>query len=423
MDIVIKAENLGKAFKIYANSTDRLKHYLKKTTKNSAKEFWALHNLSFDIKKGETVGVLGCNGSGKSTLLQLIAAILKPSTGTIDVKGRVSALLELGSGFNLEFTGRENIYFNATLLGLSKKEIDNKYNEIVKFAEIGEFIEQPVKTYSSGMLVRLAFSVMIHVSPDILIIDEALAVGDIFFQQKCIRFLKENFADKTKIFVAHELSTISSLCSRVLCLHNGSLTFDGDVAEGIEHYLHTSFSKNRQASPTSAHPSEINWTKLTDDKLSGKLEVKINGIQILINNHPAPSAKATIRHQDRVIIKLLVYSTKSEVNAIFGYLLCDKYGNFVFGQNSCNNQTVHLLKNPGYYVIDYHFIWPDIHQGVYTLIAGIGEGEHALSHDIQCWAQGAFVFECISPHAVHGIFNNPIVSFNVESLETALLEE
>lgn len=420
MNTVIKAEKLSKIYKIYNSPQDRLKYLLKKHSKNkhSVKEFWALRDLSFEIKQGESVGIIGCNGSGKSTLLQLIAGILKPSEGKIEVTGRIAALLELGSGFNPEFTGTENIYFNASLLGLSKHEIKEKYEDIITFADIGEFVHQPVKTYSSGMLIRLAFSVMIHVSPDILIIDEALAVGDIFFQQKCIRYLKDNFRNITKIFVAHDMSTISAICNRVIYLDKGILKFDGDIASGIENYIKSVHSHEGQ-STTSLPPIQtvVNWDKLAEDKLSGALDIKITGIQVLINNCVVQPPKAYIRYQDRVDIRVLLYSTKPNIKAIFGYLVCDKFGNYVFGQNKYDNKNYYLLHEPGYYIAHYSFVWPDVHQGQYTLTPGIGEGEESLAHIIQCWAHNVLIFDCVSSHAVHGSFNNPLTYFNVEPQE------
>ena len=188
-DIAIKVQNLSKCYHIYDSPRDRLKQFIAprlqrltwQTPKQYFREFWAVKDVSFEIKKGETVGIIGRNGSGKSTLLQMICGTLNPSHGSIETNGRIAALLELGSGFNPEFTGRENVYMNASVLGLSNKEIDERFDDIVAFADIGEFVEQPVKTYSSGMMVRLAFAVIAHVDADILIIDEALAVGDAFF--------------------------------------------------------------------------------------------------------------------------------------------------------------------------------------------------------------------------------------------------
>jgi lipopolysaccharide transport system ATP-binding protein len=228
--IAIRVENLSKCYEIYEAPGDRLKQFLvprlrrviRQTRRQYFREFWALKNVSLEISKGETVGIVGCNGSGKSTLLQIICGILTPTSGTIETRGRIAALLELGSGFNPEFTGRENVYMSATVLGLSKMEIDDKFDDIAAFADLGQFIEQPVKTYSTGMYVRLAFAVAINLDPEILIIDEALSVGDELFQRKCyskIEAIKNRGA--TILFVSHSGSAIVDLCNRAILMDAG----------------------------------------------------------------------------------------------------------------------------------------------------------------------------------------------------------
>lgn len=227
-EIAIKVENLSKCYHIYEKPRDRLLQMLLRGNKKYYREFWATNNLSFEIKKGETVGIVGRNGSGKSTLLQMICGTLNPTSGNIEANGRIAALLELGSGFNPEFTGRENVYLNAAVLGLDKAETDARFDDIVAFSEIIDFIDQPVKTYSSGMLVRLAFSVAIHVDPQILVVDEALSVGDELFQRKCIsriQEIKENGA--TILFVSHSGATITEMCDRAILIDSGELlSFD-----------------------------------------------------------------------------------------------------------------------------------------------------------------------------------------------------
>lgn len=230
-DIVIKVENLSKCYNIYNQPQDRLKQSIYPrlqttfglTQKTYFHEFWALRDVSFEVKKGETIGVVGRNGSGKSTLLQLICGTLTPTAGSVDTKGRIAALLELGSGFNPEFSGRENIYLNGALLGLTNEEVDKRFDDIAAFADIGDFIEQPVKMYSSGMVVRLAFAVQAMVDPDILIVDEALAVGDEKFQRKCFNRLEELKRNGTSIlFVSHSGTQIVELCDRALLLEQGA---------------------------------------------------------------------------------------------------------------------------------------------------------------------------------------------------------
>jgi lipopolysaccharide transport system ATP-binding protein len=236
--VAIRVSGMGKCYQIYDRPQDRLWQSLWRGRKTFFREFWALRDVSFEIRKGETVGIIGRNGSGKSTLLQLIAGTLTPTTGEVLVNGRIAALLELGSGFNPEFTGRENVYMNAAILGLSTNEIDGRFDEIAAFADIGDFIDQPVKTYSSGMMLRLAFAVSVCVDPDILIVDEALAVGDMAFQHKCMdRLRKLTRSGTTLLFVSHDIYAVKSFCQRALYLEQGRSKGTGDAGELIEQYL------------------------------------------------------------------------------------------------------------------------------------------------------------------------------------------
>ncbi|MDW8356241.1 MAG: ABC transporter ATP-binding protein, partial [Bryobacterales bacterium] len=224
------------------------------------REFWALRNVSFEVRRGETVGIIGRNGSGKSTLLQIIAGTLAPTEGEVQVKGRVAALLELGSGFNPEFTGRENVYLNGTILGLSREEIDARFDDIVAFADIGGFIDQPVKFYSSGMMLRLAFAVSTTIDPDVLIIDEALAVGDVFFRQKCYRRLEDLRQRGVAIlFVSHAMLDVKQLCDRAVLLDQGRTIFKGRAGEAVERYylLNQSVQLPSQPPSTSYASSDL----------------------------------------------------------------------------------------------------------------------------------------------------------------------
>lgn len=240
---VIRATSLGKCYEIYAQPRDRLLQMLFRNRRQYFREFWALRDVSFEIALGETVGVIGSNGSGKSTLLQLLCGTLTPTCGKVEVKGRVSALLELGAGFNPEFTGRENVYLNAAILGLTHDEIEKAFPDIEKFAEIGSFIDQPVKTYSSGMYVRLAFSVAVHSRPGILIVDEALSVGDARFQAKCLNRIKQmKEAGASILFVSHDINAVRSLCDRAIWLDAGRVRLIGDVFPVTAQYTEYMFS-------------------------------------------------------------------------------------------------------------------------------------------------------------------------------------
>ena len=236
-DIAIRVQNLSKVYNLYNKPMDRMKEALSISKKKYSSEYYALNDISFDIKKGETVGIIGTNGSGKSTILKIITGVLNPTKGTVDVNGKISALLELGAGFNMEYTGVQNIYLNGTMCGFSNEEIDAKVDSIVSFADIGEFINQPVKTYSSGMFVRLAFAVAINIEPEILIVDEALSVGDVFFQVKCYKKFEEfKRAGKTILFVTHDMGSISKYCDRAILLNKGTKLYEGDTKEAIDIY-------------------------------------------------------------------------------------------------------------------------------------------------------------------------------------------
>ena len=252
-EVLIDIQNVSKRYEIYANPRDRLKQMLLPRLKramrsgsptggghsaNYFREFWALDDVSLSIKRGETIGIIGRNGSGKSTLLQIVAGTLAPTSGTVRTSGRIAALLELGSGFNPDFTGRENVYLNGKILGLDQNEISDRYEQIAEFADIGEFINEPVKTYSSGMFVRLAFAVQAHIAADIVIIDEALAVGDVFFTQKCYGRL-QSLVDSgaAVILVSHDMATVSQFCRRVLVLDHGKTMFVGNPVSAINRYM------------------------------------------------------------------------------------------------------------------------------------------------------------------------------------------
>ena len=236
-EVAISVNNVSKMYKLYDNPMDRLKESLGLSRKKKYKEHYALNDVSFQVHKGETVGIIGTNGSGKSTILKIITGVLNPTQGQVVVDGRISALLELGAGFNGEYSGIENVYLNGTMIGFSREEIDAKLQDILDFADIGDFVNQPVKTYSSGMFVRLAFAVAINIEPEILIVDEALSVGDVFFQAKCYRKFEEfKEMGKTILFVSHDLSSIGKYCDRVVLLNKGKKLAEGDAKEMVNLY-------------------------------------------------------------------------------------------------------------------------------------------------------------------------------------------
>ena len=248
-EVAISVKDVSKMYKLFDKNSDRLKDALGFSKKQLYKEHYALHHLSFDVYKGETVGIIGTNGAGKSTILKIITGVLNPTEGELEINGRISALLEVGAGFNPEYNGIENVYLNGTMLGFTKEEIDERLPKILEFADIGDFVYQPVKTYSSGMFVRLAFAVAINIDPEILIVDEALSVGDVFFQAKCYQKFEDFKRDgKTILCVSHDLGSISRYCDRVILLNKGEKQSEGKPKEMINLYkrLITTKADNNQ---------------------------------------------------------------------------------------------------------------------------------------------------------------------------------
>ena len=297
--VAIQVKGLEKAYKLYDKPSDRLKEALGFGRKKRYKEHYALKGVDMTIYQGETVGIIGTNGSGKSTILKIITGVLNPTGGSVHVNGRISALLELGAGFNMEYNGIENIYLNGTMIGFSKKEIDAKMDDILNFADIGDYVYQPVKTYSSGMFVRLAFAVAINIEPEILIVDEALSVGDVFFQAKCYHKFEEfKEMGKTIVFVSHDLSSISKYCDRVVLLNQGVKLGEGSPKEMIDAY--------KQVLVGQYVPAADDQSLLSDKEITAA----------------AAAAAGTVKGE--VNPELLEYGTKDAL--IIGYKITDDMG-------------------------------------------------------------------------------------------------
>lgn len=279
-EVAIRVDDVSKLYKLYDKPSDRLKESLGLTRKKLYKEHYALLNVSFDVKRGETVGIIGTNGSGKSTILKIITGVLNPSGGHVEIDGRISALLELGAGFNMEYTGIENIYLNGTMIGFSREEIDAKMQDILDFADIGDFVHQPVKTYSSGMFVRLAFAVAINIDPEILIVDEALSVGDVFFQAKCYKKFEDfKKMGKTILFVSHDLGSISKYCDRVVLLNRGKKLAEGSPKEMVGMYKRIMVNQDK-AEEIAAHQMDMSAFDEEEEK-----EIKEAVCEGLWKNH------------------------------------------------------------------------------------------------------------------------------------------
>lgn len=420
-NVIIKVNNLKKRFLVYDQPSDKLKEVLFK--KNIGKEFWAVKGVSFSIQHGESVGIIGLNGSGKSTLLQMIVGTLNPTEGTCEVYGRISALLELGAGFNPEYTGIENVYLNGSILGLSKSEIEEKLESIIDFADIGEHVYQPVKTYSSGMFVRLAFAVAAHVDPDVLIVDEALSVGDVLFQQKCFAYINGQLKDKTKLFVTHDFATLSLVAERSIVLMNGEIAFDGPTKEAIKCYnklIHQSSNLNvekddKSTKTDSAKKADVinDYVKFNNDVITGLNDFIFTDYLIKIQGR-----QDTIVHHDDDVSVTLKVKKINDVNIIgkpvVGFFFRDKFGQQVFGQNTLSLDESFVISDESKIV--FNFQWPRVKTGEYTLTVGLGfvNKENDIVHDVQCWCNDFSVFSCVTPHIEHGVFNLPISKFEVQ---------
>jgi len=349
--IAISVKNLTKIYKLYDKPIDRLKETLSITKKKYHREHYALRDISFDVKEGESVGIIGTNGSGKSTILKIITGVLNQTSGELQVKGKISALLELGAGFNLEYTGMENIYLNGTMMGYTKEEIENKLDNIINFADIGEFINQPVKTYSSGMFVRLAFAVAINIDPEILIVDEALSVGDVFFQAKCYKKFQE-FRDmgKTIIFVSHDLKSVSKYCDKVILLNKGIFIEEGNPKKVIDTYkkiLVNQFDKEikNEKEKEKNVESKVLWKSkmnLNSNKLEyGNKDAEIIDFGILDENNILTN---TVNKNESFRIKMKVRFNKKIQEPIFAFTIKDIKGNEITGTNTMIEEV--YFKNP-----------------------------------------------------------------------------
>ena len=417
MDNVISVRDLSKVYRLYDKPIDRLKESLNIFHKSYHKEYYALNNLSFDINRGETVGIIGINGAGKSTLLKIITGVLTPSGGTIDVKGKISALLELGAGFNMEYTGIENIYLNGTMMGFSREEVDKKLDDILSFADIGDFVYQPVKTYSSGMFVRLAFAVAINVEPDILVIDEALSVGDVFFQQKCYKKIKELAGKSTVLIVSHDLNAMTKFCERIIVMSAGQKVFDGEPNEAIAKYFKLKQGTLRtEKKSTELNDNNFEMYKLPDENsYSGKMDVVIEKYFYSIDNEPFSEV---CQKDDEFKVSLVINSYIDIDSPIIGYQIRDKYGNEVFGETSLTSPVEQSVIKKGRNVINFTFEWPEIREGDYFVTLGIGNGTEVLNQVEECWINNAIhITATTHGKTIFGIFNNNMKEFDISKID------
>ncbi len=387
-DVVIRAEGLTKSYRVFAQSADRLKQAVTFGRRQYYKRFTALDNVSFEIRRGETVGIVGRNGSGKSTLLQLICGILKPSAGRVEVKGRISALLELGAGFHPDFTGRENVLFYATVLGMPREQIDRRLPEIEAFADIGEFMDQPVRTYSSGMFVRLAFATAIHTDPDLLVVDEALAVGDAAFQAKCQRKLDGlRSSGCTIVLVSHDLNQITSVCSRALLLDRAGLVADGEPALVTNEYrrLLAPGGLNARPAPSAPDFSKAGQALWADQFLLNPASVRYgNGRAHILEGGTFDSSgkpEQVFSRGDQFLVRLRVVYHEELAAPCALFLLKDRRGTVLCGTHSHYQQIPLPNGAPGTTLVVTFRQMLTLNPGDYLLSIGyedLGSGSEVL---------------------------------------------
>jgi ABC-type polysaccharide/polyol phosphate transport system ATPase subunit len=400
-NIAVKVEKLTKIYKIYNKPLDRIKEALSPLRRKYYKDFYALKDVSFEIKQGEAVGIIGKNGSGKSTLLKIITGVISPTeVNSLIVNGTISALLELGAGFNPELTGLENIYLNGTIMGYTKKEIDEKVDDIISFADIGDFIYQPVKLYSSGMFVRLAFAVAINSNPDILIFDEALSVGDMRFQQKCFRKIEEFKQHKTVIFVSHDLSIINKYCNRVIWLNDGTIFAEGNPEEISKQYqafmMGSKLSKLETNNSVSAHKKQfsddINLNNKSLDVL-GDNKATILGVGIF--DADIKEKLSLLLPGQRVNLVIRVKYNVPLENPIVGFTIKDRLGNIVTQSNTYVLDK-HLEAARDGEICDYCFEFnvPNLTRGLYSVSPAVASGTQE-EHTQHSWIHDALVFQVL----------------------------
>lgn len=408
-EIAISVKNLTKIYSLYNHHTDRLKEALHPFRKKYHHDFYALRDVSFEIKKGETVGIIGKNGAGKSTLLKILTGVLTATSGNVQINGRVSSLLELGTGFNPELTGIENIYFNSTINGLSKAEIDNKVDDIISFADIGEFINQPMKTYSSGMFVRLAFAVATSVNPDILIIDEALSVGDMAFQTKCMKKIRRFVeSSKTLIFVSHDAGAVKTLCERAILLDKGVVTDQGSPDKVFDYYnALLAIDEDKTGDVSKIEMDELR-------KRVGSRAIEITKVEM---KNSKGIVTDTFVSGETVSIDITCHSNEAIESPTFGILIRDRLGNDIFGTNNFNMKIdAGKIVKGNNYVLRYEFNL-NLGPNIYNLTAAVHDG---MTHIEKCydWINSILTFKVIPSNGFQFIGVSRLVpAFSISEYE------
>lgn len=399
---VVTFENVSKSYRIYDKPADRLRELATFQRRSHHRDFWALRDLSVRVRRGETFCIIGENGAGKSTFLQLVASIMQPTSGLVEVCGRVSALLELGAGFNPEFTGRDNVYLNGSILGFSTSQMDSKYKHIEEFAEIGDFIDQPVKTYSTGMIVRLAFAVAIHVDPDILLVDEALAVGDIYYRQRCMRKVHELRASGTTIlFVSHSMADVKSLGDRTLWLEDGRTMELGETGLVVAKYLAAMTEKDsaylqqtKARLPADAHsavaPPEIVDTIPNVDHRHGNRRAEVIGIAVVdANGVPLQ----LLEPESHIVVRISVRANDTIRRPNVGFMLRNQLGIDFAGTNTSRDGYDLPPMEPGEIrTVDFHLDLPMLYPSHFSFSPAIADGS-LTSYEMCDWIDNAVTLQ------------------------------
>lgn len=437
----IDVAGVGKCYRIYARPQDRLKQALLSRwssltgsdEKRLFREHWALRDVTFRVPKGGTVGIIGRNGSGKSTLLQTICGTLSPTQGRVEVEGRIAALLELGTGFNPEFTGRENIFLNAAILGLSQEQIRERFDRIVAFAEIGEFIDQPVKTYSSGMYVRLAFAVIAHVDADILVIDEALAVGDFVFAQKCMRFLRGFMNHGTVLFVSHDVNSVLNLCDTAIWMHEGAVRMVGPAKSVVDAYSRECMQRLAGDSVEYRSINGIAGSGTSIEFNNVEREVTATFFDNILNSDGWTSGAAelisaeiydmsgrrtsTFHGGERILLRICAMAGNPMGSVIIGFLLKDRLGQPLFGEHTYAWSGGVPVDAAQRITAEFEFDLPLLPNGEYSMTISIADGsphEHVQHH----WLHNAALLKVSSNKERHGLVGIPFRNVSLRTDES-----
>ena len=391
---MVIVHNVSKLYRLYDRPADRILEAVSLNRWQRHQDFWALRDVSLSIERGETLGIVGPNGCGKSTLLQIICGVLEPTTGRVVKQGRVAALLELGAGFNPEFTGRENVYLNGEILGLPRPEIEQVLPEIERFADIGEFIDRPVKTYSSGMYVRLAFSTAINVSPDILVVDEALAVGDAVFANRCVRKFEEiKKRGVTVIFVSHDLSLVKLISDRAIFLMGGHVEAEGEPSHVINRYIGVVLERQKAFLDAEREPSKIQATFRHGDRMAEVIGVELAG------RDGAPAR--VLESGEPVTVRVTSKFYADQPDPMVGIMIRTRIGMDVFGTNTkLEKLSLGHCRAGDILSVDFHFnCWLAPQEYTLTIATQHPDGS---SHD---WLDEALAFTVVAPRYTAGVAN------------------